>query len=101
LVAVVEKVRSHYILRHDQQRTHLTFEEVKSLMTHLLWKVGIAELRQDNTEVLKIGSHVGVGDPATEILRLSHELLVDLIAVGCREHEGASNAEYGGPFRRL
>lgn len=95
LVAVVEKVRSHYILRHDQQRKHLTFDEVKSLMTHLLWKVGIADQSQRENEVLKIGLHVGVGDPATEILRLSHELLVDLIVIGCREHEGLERRIWG------
>jgi nucleotide-binding universal stress UspA family protein len=95
LVAVVEKVKEHYVLRHDHHRQHLALEVVKSLMTNLIWRVGVAKGSPLEDTMQNVGLHVCVGDPAMEILRLGRELLIDLIVVGCREHEGLERRIWG------
>lgn len=95
LVAVVEKAKDHYILHYDERRRHLTREVVESLMSNLIWKVGITKGSPLEDALEQIAMHICVGDPATEILKLSREFMVDLIVVGSRQHEGLQRRLWG------
>lgn len=95
LVAVVEKAKDHYILHYDEKRRHLTREVVESLMSNLIWKVGIVKGSPLEDALEQIALHISVGDPASEILKLSRELMVDLIVVGSRQHEGLQRKVWG------
>jgi len=95
LVAVVEKAKDHYILHYDERRRHLTREVVESLMSNLIWKVGITKGSPLEDALEQIALHICVGDPAAEILKLSRELMADLIVVGSRQHEGLQRRVWG------
>lgn len=95
LAAVVEKAKDHYILHYDEKRRHLTREVVESLMSNLIWKVGITKGSPLEDALEQIALHICVGDPAAEILRLSRELVADLIVVGSRQHQGLQRRLWG------
>lgn len=95
LMAVVEKVRDHYVLHSDEKRRHMSREVVESLMNDLIWKVGVPKGSPLEDALRNVAFHVCVGEPAHEILRLSGELRADLIVVGSRQHEGLQRRLWG------
>lgn len=95
LLAVVERVKDHYILRADEKRRHMTREVVESLMTDLIWKVGIRKGSPLEDALQHIALHIRTGEPAAEILKMGRELRADLIVLGSREHEGLKRRVWG------
>lgn len=95
LAAVVEKVKDHYVLNYDAKRRHLTREVVESLMSNLIWKVGIVRGSPLEDALEQIALHICVGDPAEEVLNLSHEIMADLIVIGSRQHQGLQRRVWG------
>lgn len=95
LAIVVEKSGDHYLLHCEGRRRHLSREVLESLMTNLLWRVGVPKGSPMEDALQHIALHVCVGEPVAEILRLSQELLADLIVVGSREHQGMQRRVWG------
>lgn len=95
LLAVVERVKDHYILRSDEKRRHMTREVVEALMNDLIWKVGIRKGSPLEDAMQHIALHIRVGEPAAEILKLSRDMRADLIVVGSRDHHGLQRRVWG------
>lgn len=95
LAAVVEKAKDHFVLHYDEKRRHLTREVVESLMSNLIWKVGIVKGSPLEDALEQIALHICVGDPAVQILRLSREIMADLIVIGSRQHQGFQRRVWG------
>lgn len=101
LAAVVERVKDHFVLHYDEKRRHLTREVVESLMSNLIWKVGIVKGSPMEDALEQIALHICVGDPATELLKLSREIMADLIVAGSRQHQGLQRRVWGSISKTL
>lgn len=95
LVTVVERALDHHILRHDGKRRHLSREIIEELMHDLVWRVGVPKGSPLEDVLNHVALHVCVGEPVAEILRLSRDLVVDLIVVGSHEHQGLNRRLWG------
>lgn len=95
LVTVVQKAKEQYVFNIGEARRYASRDVVESLMNNEIWKVGIPKGSPLEDAMKQIALHVCVGEPAAEILRLSRELMVDAIIVGCREHQGLQRRVWG------
>ena len=95
LITVVEKAKDHYILHYDEKRRHLSRKVIESLMNNLIWKVGVPKGSPLADAMNNVALHVCVGESVAEILRLSREIVADLIVVGSREHQGLHRRVWG------
>ena len=101
LITVVEKAKDHCILHYDEKRRHLSREVIESLMNNLIWKVGVPKGSPLADAMNNVALHVCVGEPAAETLRLSREIVADLIVVGSREHQGLHRRVWGSISRTV
>jgi nucleotide-binding universal stress UspA family protein len=95
LVTIVEKAKDHYVVHYDEKRRHLSREVIESLMNNLIWKVGVPKGSPLEDAMKNVALHICVGEPAAEILRLSRDIMADLIVVGSRQHEGLHRRVWG------
>lgn len=101
LVAVVQQAKEHYILQSDEKRQHMSRDFVVSLMSNLIWKVGIHKGSPLEDAMQHIALHVCVGEPAKAILDLSRDIRADLIVVGSRDHSGLMRRVWGSVSRTI
>jgi nucleotide-binding universal stress UspA family protein len=101
LVTVVEKAKEHYILHCDDKRRHVSREVIESLMNDLIWKASGPKGSQQEDALNNVALHVRVGETAPEILRLSREIMSDLIVVGSRQHVGLKRRVWGSISRTV
>jgi nucleotide-binding universal stress UspA family protein len=101
LVTVVQKAKERYVLTTGDSRCFVTRDVLESLMNDLIRKTGIPEGRSLEETMRQVTLHVCVGEPAAEILRLSRELAVDAIVVGCREPLGLQRRVWGSVSRTV
>ncbi|MGC4069128.1 MAG: universal stress protein [Polyangiaceae bacterium] len=77
LVTVVERAKEHYILHCDDKRRHVSREVVESLMNDLIWKACVPKGSQLEDALKNVALHICVGEPASEIVSLSREIMSD------------------------
>lgn len=101
LVTVLEKAKDLYLLHSDDKRRKVSREIVESLMTDLVWKVGVPKGSPLEDVLKNVSFHICVGDTAEEILKLSREIRSDLIVAGSREHDGLKRRVWGSVSKTI
>jgi nucleotide-binding universal stress UspA family protein len=95
LVTVVERSREHFVLHLDAERRRASQEAVEALMNNLIGRVAVPNGSLQERVLRKVALHIRVGEPAAEILRLSQEMVADVIVVGSCEHQGLRRRAWG------
>lgn len=101
VLTVVRKSGDKYRIPFDRSKTLLTPEQVQEKMEASMRTA--LQQRRPQIEGLfdKVSVHVAAGDPATEILRLSDDILADLIVLGARDYQGWQRRVWGSVYKTV